>query len=314
VDDLLDVSRIIRGRIELRKATIDLVSVVRRALETAHPVIDAQGHQLDVALPQQPLYLQGDLIRLAQAFSNLLTNAAKYTRQAGRIDLVLERQGEWAVLTIRDTGVGIAPDLLPRVFDLFVQGDHSLARTQGGLGIGLTLVKRLVEMHGGSVRADSAGEGKGSEFQVRLPALSEKSTGESDEAARTAASTPLKQARVLVVDDNVDAAESVATILGMNGLDAHCAFDGPAALIEAEKYRPDVVVVDIGLPGIDGYEVASHLRKRFLSDVTLIAVTGYGQEDDRRKSSEAGFNHHFTKPVDPTDLVRYISQSQSGAA
>jgi len=310
VDDLLDVSRIIRGRIELRKSTVDLNAVVRRALETAQPVIDAQGHELSVTLPQQPVYVLGDLIRLAQVISNLLTNAAKYTGRSGRIALVLQRDGDTARLTITDSGVGIAPELLPRVFDLFVQGDHSLARTQGGLGIGLTLVKRLVEMHGGNVRADSAGEGKGSQFQVWLPALPDKSTGVSDEAARSAASSPLKHARVLVVDDNVDAAESVATILGMSGLDARCVFDGPAALKAAEQYLPDVVVVDIGLPGIDGYQVASHLRRRFRSDVTLIAMTGYGQEEDRRRSHEAGFNHHLTKPVDPTDLVRYISEAQ----
>jgi PAS domain S-box-containing protein len=309
VDDLLDVSRIIRGNIELRKEPIDLAAAVTRAVETAHPVIDAHGHQLNISLPEQPVFVEADLIRLSQIIANLLTNAAKYTDVAGRIWLTVEREDEHGVVRVRDSGIGIAPAFLPRIFDVFVQGDRSLARSQGGLGIGLTLVKRLVEMHGGTVAASSAGLGEGSEFAIRLPALSEAQARRVHERSRVQSRvTDALRRRVLVVDDNVDAAKSIAMILKLSGYDVHCVHDGPSALAAAQSYRPDVVVLDIGLPGMSGYEVAQHLRATpEFKRVPLVAVTGYGQDEDRRRSKEVGFDHHLTKPVDPNALQDFVA-------
>jgi CheY-like chemotaxis protein len=310
VDDLLDVSRIIRGKIELRKEPVDLAVAVSRAIETAHPVVESQGHQLTVALTEQPVWVEGDLIRLSQVIANLLTNAAKYTERAGQIAVKLEREGGEVVVRVRDTGVGIPPELQPRIFDLFVQGDRSLARSQGGLGIGLTLVKRLVEMHGGSVTVASAGVGHGSEFTVRLTALPEGQLSEDRGArgVRTHVTDALRK-RVLVVDDNVDAAESIAMILRLSGYDVRCVYDGPSVLQAAKAYRPDVVVLDIGLPGLSGYDVARELRQQSeFRRTPLVAVTGYGQEEDRRRSQEAGFDYHLTKPVDPEALQAFVAR------
>jgi PAS domain S-box-containing protein len=302
VDDLLDVSRIIRGNIELRKEPVDLALAVTRAVETANPVIDAHGHQLNVTLPEKPVFVEADLIRLAQIIANLLTNAAKYTDVAGRIWLTVERDDEHGVVRVRDSGIGIAPEFLPRIFDVFVQGDRSLARSQGGLGIGLTLVKRLVEMHGGTVAVSSPGLGEGSEFVVRLSALSEAQIRRAHERPEVQPRiTDALKRRVLVVDDNVDAAKSIAMILKLSGYDVHCVHDGPSALDAAHAYRPDVVVLDIGLPGMSGYEVAQRLREQpEFKRTPLVAVTGYGQDEDRRLSKEAGIDHHLTKPVDPS--------------
>jgi PAS domain S-box-containing protein len=310
VDDLLDVSRIIRGKIELRKEPVDLAMAVARAVETAHPVIDAHGHELRASLPPQPVYVEGDLIRLAQVVANLLTNAAKYTEQSGYIDVSVEASGHDAVLRVRDTGIGVPSEFLPYIFDLFVQGDRSLARSQGGLGIGLTLVKRLVEMHGGTVCAESAGVGHGSTFTVRLPlwtgAGADVGTGNGIQARATDA----LRKRILVVDDNVDAAESIAMVLRVGGYDVRCVHDGPSALQAAERYHPEVVVLDIGLPGMSGYDVARHLRRRpQFTRTPIIAVTGYGQDDDRRRSREAGFDAHLTKPVDPNALQAFVAAS-----
>jgi two-component system CheB/CheR fusion protein len=308
VDDLLDVSRIIRGKIDLRREPVDLSAVVSRAVETAQPVVDAHGHQLTVSLPDPPVAVNADPIRLSQVIANLLTNAAKYTDKAGRIVLVVEREAEDAVIRVRDTGIGISAEFLPHVFDLFAQGDRSLARSQGGLGIGLTLVRRLVEMHGGSVRAVSEGENRGSEFIVRLPALPQE---RALEIARTGSSprvTDALQRRILVVDDNVDAADSIAMILQMSGYDVRCVYDGLSVMGVADTYGPDVIVLDIGLPGMSGYDVARELRKRpRFHDTPLVAVTGYGQDEDRRQSREAGFDHHLTKPVDPQALQVLIA-------
>jgi PAS domain S-box-containing protein len=312
VDDLLDVSRIIRGRVELRREPVDLAAVVARAIETARPVIDAYGHQLGVMLPPAPVHVEGDVVRLAQVIANLLTNAARYSGKPGRINLGVWCDGGDAVLSVRDYGVGIAPELLPRIFELFVQGDHTLARSQGGLGIGLTLVKRLVEMHGGAVSAISAGPGTGSEFIVRLPAMAgrEARTFESEAPQDRPASAPR---RVLVVDDNVDAAESIAKLLRLAGHEVECVYDGPQALQGATRSRPDVVVLDIGLPGMDGYEVARRLRTLpQFRHTALIALTGYGQDSDRQSSRQAGFDHHLTKPVDPDVLERLIARLQAG--
>jgi len=322
VDDLLDVSRIIRNKIDLRKEPIDLTAAVERALETAQPVIDAHGHEVKVSMPSRPISVEADLIRLAQVIANLLTNAARYSQKPGLIWLNLEQQGAEAVVRVRDQGIGIETELLPRIFDLFVQGDHSLARAQGGMGIGLTLVKRLVEMHGGHVSASSAGQGQGSEFVVRLPALSPAVTEEPGETPAVAASVGQgmtyrprivggkRNRRVLVVDDNVDAAESIALVLRLSGYEAACVYDGPAALDAANDYRPDVFVLDIGLPGMTGYELAHKLREQpQFRKTPIVAVTGYGQYDDRQRSRQAGFDYHLTKPVNPDVLQVLLNQS-----
>jgi PAS domain S-box-containing protein len=310
VDDLLDISRIIRGKIELHKEVLDVAAAVMRAVETAQPVIEAQGHGLSMELPDKPIWVEADLIRLSQVIANLLTNAAKYTDQAGRILLTARAEDGEAVVRVEDTGIGIAQEMLPKIFDLFVQGDRSLARSQGGLGIGLTLVKRLVEMHGGSVSALSAGVGQGSEFVIRLPIASVRQphpTGGLRYLPRPHVTDALRR-RVLVVDDNVDAAESIAMILRLSGYDVRCVYDGPSVLEAARGYRPDIVVLDIGLPGMSGYEVAQQLRHQpDFQRIPLIAVTGYGQEEDRRRSMEAGFDFHLTKPVDPHALEAFVA-------
>jgi PAS domain S-box-containing protein len=312
VDDLLDVSRIIRGKIDLRRDRVDLAAVVSRASETAQPAMDAHGHTLDVGLPAYPVEVEGDLVRLSQVLSNLLMNAAKYSGNANRVSVTVRSDADAALICVRDYGVGIPPELLARVFDLFVQGENTLARSQGGLGIGLTLVKRLVEMHGGTVSAHSDGPGHGSEFRVRLPLAA------ADPAAAPASDAgikpqPAKRPRLLVVDDNVDAAETIAKLLRLSGFDTECVYDGPAALAAVQDKRPDVVVLDIGLPGMDGYEVARRLRAQDAFRRTpLIAVTGYGQENDRQRSVQAGFDEHFTKPVDPEELERFITRCTLG--
>ena len=314
VDDLLDVSRIIQGKIDLRKEVIDIASVVGRAVETAQPVIDARRHCLSVELPREPVFVEGDPLRLAQVIANLLTNAAKYSPPESPIDLTVREEGGQTVLRVRDRGIGIAPELLPQVFDLFVQADASLARSEGGLGVGLTLVKRLVEMHGGMVSAASEGLGKGSEFAIRLPLVSheEACTGGREGRARARVTDALRK-RVLVVDDNVDAAESVAMILRLSGYDVRCTYDGVSALDAAKSYHPDVVVLDIGLPGISGYEVARRLRlDPEFEETPLVAVTGYGQDVDRHRSRNAGIDYHLTKPVDPATLQQLLAKPAHG--
>ena len=306
VDDLLDVSRIIRGKIGLRRDRVDLRHALERAAETAKPVIDAYGHVLHMSLPDEAVIVAGDLVRLAQAISNLLTNAAKYSRATAPIELTLASEGDEALVTVRDHGVGIAPELLPRIFELFVQGEHGLARSQGGLGIGLTLVKRLVEMHAGTVSALSEGAGRGSEFRIRMPAPREWAAVAP--GAAPAAAAGVQARRVLVVDDNVDAANSIAKVLRLFGHEVRCEYDGQSALAAAREYDPDVIVLDIGLPVMDGYEVARRLRAMQISKAPrIVAVTGYGQEEDRRRSRESGFDQYLTKPVDPDALQAIVS-------
>lgn len=308
VDDLLDVSRIVRGTIELRREVVDLVDVVERAVETVQPLIDAQGHALVVSLPTQPVPVDGDLMRLAQVVANLLTNAAKYTNPNGRIEVNVSSEDGEAAVSVRDNGVGISAELLPRVFDLFVQADKSLARSQGGLGVGLTLTQRLVAMHGGTVSAHSAGEGLGSEFVVRLPLASRDAATASTRAGETAVGELPRRKRVLVVDDNIDAADSIVIILNEAGYEVTSVHDGPAALAEAQRFRPEVIVLDIGLPGMSGYDVARRLRHDpEFKRTPLVAVTGYGQDSDRQRSRDAGFNYHLTKPVDPDVLKAFVA-------
>jgi PAS domain S-box-containing protein len=308
VDDLLDVSRIMRGRVELRPEQVDLAAVVARAVETAQPAIDAQGHQLTVALPPVPVMVHADLVRLSQAISNLLMNAAKYTQQPSRIWLSAERDGGDVVVRVRDTGSGIAKDLLPRIFDLFVQADRSLARSQGGLGVGLTLVKQVVQMHGGSVSAFSAGPDQGSEFTLRLPILPERQTVDEDHVPEKPAQPDRPSRKVLVVDDNVDAAESAAMLLRLGGHQVRTVHDGPSVLKAVRDFRPEIILLDIGLPGMTGYEVAKQLRAQpEFESLLLAAMTGYGQDEDKRRSKEAGFDLHLTKPLDPHKLEAIIA-------
>ncbi len=308
VDDLLDVSRVMRGKVELRKEPLDLGTAVARAVETARPLLDARGHRLEVSLPPEPVQLEADPVRVAQVVANLLNNAAKYTEKPGLIRLTAERDGGDVVLRVRDTGIGIAPELLLKVFDLFTQADHSLGRSQGGLGIGLTLVRSLVELHGGTVEARSEGLGKGSEFIVRLPATPAGHPHRGEPAATSEGTVGARdpQRRVLIVDDNVDAAESLAVLARIWGHDVRVAHDGEQGLKEARAYRPEVVLLDIGMPGLSGYDVARRLRAiPALNGVLVVAMTGWGQPQDRERSKEAGFDLHLTKPADP-ELLHFL--------
>jgi two-component system CheB/CheR fusion protein len=311
VDDLLDVSRITLGKIQLHKEPVELAAVIALGLETSRPLVDARGQELIVSVPAERLCLEADPTRLAQVVGNLLNNAAKYTAEGGRIWLTAERQNDQAVLRVRDSGIGMAEEMLTRAFDLFAQGDQALDRRHGGLGIGLTVVRSLVQMHGGSVQAFSDGPGKGSEFVVRLPLVRRTLPAIQGPKGRSGL-RPSR--RILVVDDNVDAAESLALFLGMNGHEVRTAFDGPAALELARTCRPEVVVLDIGMPGMDGYEVARRLRQEpGLGSVLLVALTGYGQEQDRRRSREAAIDHHLVKPVDPQALRALLARTESPA-
>ncbi|MGH8659215.1 MAG: ATP-binding response regulator [Gammaproteobacteria bacterium] len=305
VDDLLDVARITRGAIELRREPLALAKLVREAVESSRPEIEAKQHQLSIALPGEPLWVEADAIRLSQVLANLLNNAAKYTDPKGQIALAVTHEGEEAIIRVRDTGMGIAGEMLPRVFDLFAQGDRSLDRAQGGLGIGLSLVKRLVELHGGRVAAASAGPGQGSEFTVRLPRIPAPPPAA---ALQRKVTTGPAGCRFLVVDDNADGAEGLALTLQMAGHEAQVAYDGPSALTLARQTPPDVVVLDIGLPGLDGYEVTRRLRSELgLVKARLIALTGYGQDEDRRRSREAGFDHHLVKPASGKEILELLA-------
>ncbi|MGE5171862.1 MAG: response regulator, partial [Rudaea sp.] len=305
VDDLLDVSRITRGKIELKMEAIDVAQVVAAALETSKPNIDAQRHTLSVQVPEEPLRVLGDFARVAQVLSNLVNNAAKYTPKGGRISLSAAREGAEIVFRVRDSGVGIPAEYLSTIFDPFTQVDRTLARSHGGLGIGLTLVRRLVEMQNGSVTVRSEGRNRGSEFTVRLPATQGPA---AVAAALNAAASPSPMGlRVLVVDDNRDVADSTASIMRMNGCDVHVAYDGKAALESVQRLRPDAVLLDIGLPAIDGYLVAEHIRAVPENGRTMIvAVSGYGQEEDRLRSKSVGFDYHVVKPIDPDILASLI--------
>jgi two-component system CheB/CheR fusion protein len=309
VDDLLDVSRITQGKITLRREHVLLADVAARAVEMMRAVIDARGHNLTVSLPGEPVRLVADPARLAQVIGNLLGNAVKYTPPGGSIWLTAERAGGEVVIRVRDTGVGLAPELIPHVFDLFVQGDASLDRTRGGLGIGLTLVRRLVELHGGRVAARSAGLGQGSEFVVHLPALPAQLAPTVAPEAVGPATPGGRRLKVLIVEDNQDAAESLALVLDLWGHDARVVFDGAAALDVAEQYLPDVIISDLGLPGMDGYQLARQLREHpTFGRAVLIALSGYGQEEDKRRALDAGFDHHFVKPPNLAELSELLGR------
>jgi signal transduction histidine kinase len=302
VDDLMEVSRITRGKIELRKSVVDLAEVIAAAVETSRPLIESARHELSVEMPPQPLLVEGDAMRLAQVFSNLLNNAVRYTDPGGRIGIAAKGDDCSAMVIVSDTGIGIAAEALPRVFDMFVQANARDSRAQSGLGIGLTLVRSLVEMHGGGVAARSAGVGRGSEFVVRLPLARTDAPRAPAAAGATGRRIP-GLPRVMVVDDNRDAADSLAAVLKILGAEVRVINDGRAALDELGAFRPAVVFLDLGMPGMDGYETARHMRAREDTHSTLIiALTGWGQESDRRQTQAAGFNQHLVKPADITAL------------
>ncbi len=322
VDDLLDVSRITRGKVVLQKEPVELAQVVELAVEASRPIIDDYGHRLTVALPDRPVLLEVDPARMAQVLSNLLNNAAKYTDEEGQIELSAELHSREVAIRVRDNGTGIAPELLPHVFDMFTQADQTLSRSRGGLGIGLTLVRSLVEMHGGRVTARSEGPGKGSEFTVRLPVLPVPVPAPEPESAFAEGTTSnpgaspvdlegdrLPRRRILVVDDNRSNATSLGVLLRALGQDVEMAYDGPTALDLIRDHQPDLVLLDIGLPGMDGYEVARRCKgDDELRRILLVAMTGYGKEEDRRRSREAGFSAHLVKPVNLEDLRVLLGQ------
>jgi PAS domain S-box-containing protein len=312
IDDLLDLSRISRGKIVLRKERVELARVVQQAVETSRPLIEQAGHDLSINVPPSPIYVDADVTRLAQVFSNLLNNAAKYTERGGRVHLNVQRGGNEAVISVRDNGIGIPPQMLPRVFEMFTQIDRNLERSEGGLGIGLSIVQRLVEMHDGSVEARSDGHRMGSEFVVRLPVVLSvvEPLGGHDQPSR-----PSNRRRILVVDDNRDSATSLAMLLKLLGNETRTAHDGLEALDVAAAFRPDLIFLDIGMPRLNGYDTARRIRTQpWGRDTTLIALTGWGQEDDRRQSREAGFDSHITKPVDPDVLEKVLAAFQSETA
>ena len=316
IDDLLDASRISNDKLTLRKEWVSLRAVVEVAVEASRPIVDASRHSLKLALPEEPLWLDADPTRLAQVVSNLLTNAAKYTPGGGSIELTAVREGKDAIVRVTDSGLGIPAGMLTEVFEMFTQVNRTLERAQGGLGIGLALVKRLVELHGGTITALSPGLGQGSTFTVRLPlvAAHARQTEAPTTGEVTSARSPNSGRRVLVVDDNVDGAESLAKVLQIYGHETRIAHSGPAALDAARPFKPELVLLDIGLPGMDGYEVAKRLRgEPSLSGAVLVALTGWGNEDTKRLSREAGFDFHLTKPVEFTAIENILAGIVRGA-
>jgi signal transduction histidine kinase/CheY-like chemotaxis protein len=314
VEELLDVSRISEGRIALKKEQVELARVVNHSLETVRPLIEVRNQRLVLSLPGRPVWLYGDFVRLGQVVSNLLNNSAKYTPEGGRIEVSAHAAEGEAVIVVRDDGEGIDAQLLPRVFELFVQGERSLDRSQGGLGLGLTLVKRLVELHDGRVEAHSAGPGRGAEFRVTLPCINVVAK-EAPHRKLEAHAAPVQGRRVLVVDDNLDAAETIAAFLRLEGHETKVVSEGPQVLSTALVFEPQVVVLDIGLPGLDGYAIARQLRShQATSQALLIALTGYGRDEDRTRAAAAGFDCHFTKPANPVDVQAAIGRGRAASA
>jgi PAS domain S-box-containing protein len=315
VDDLLDVSRITRGKIALRRESVAIADVIEQAIELSRPLIDTQRQTLSVAPPREPLRVDGDRDRLAQALSNLLVNASNYTPSGGSLDLGVECAGSEIAIRVRDSGIGIAPDLMPHIFDPFVQGESTPDRPRGGLGIGLTLVRALVEMHAGRVEARSAGRGRGSEFTIRLP-LSSAAAGEAEQPFATAPSAePRLSLRILIVEDNADAAEGLQALLAREGHQVRLAGEALEALAIASTFAPDVVLSDLGLPGIDGYELAARLRASPSSAAALlVAISGYGRDEDKERAAKAGFDEHFIKPLDIDRLRSLLRRAGAAAA
>lgn len=312
VDDLLDISRITRGKVELERRPQKINTIIAKAVEITTPLMDERGHRFSVSVPIQDAWIDIDDGRMLQVITNLLTNAAKYTKRKGEVALVVEVEGGQVVIRVKDNGAGINPELLPRVFDLFVQGTQTSERSLGGLGIGLAIVRKLVEMHEGSVSAESPGLGLGSEFTVRIPIIepvSKRTPNDGVPALRDRLSVTSR--RILVVDDNVDAASLIGELLGSVGHDVRLAHDGPSALDVAAGFQPEVAILDIGLPGMDGYELARAIRARAPSGIRLIAVTGYGQEKDRERAASSGFDAHFVKPVALAKLITDIELSDA---
>jgi PAS domain S-box-containing protein len=312
VDDLLDVSRITRGTIELRKERVDLATIVRSAVETSKPLFDQVGQKLRLNLPHEPILVDADAMRMSQVFANLLNNAAKYTEPGGRIELTVKRDGANVAVSVKDNGIGIPSSKLAEIFDMFTQVDRSLERAHGGLGIGLTIVKCLVEMHGGTIEACSAGHGQGSEFIVRQPIALETAQEKGPDNREEEPFPTIGRRRILVADDNKDAASSLAMLLKILGHDTQVAHDGQEALDKAASYRPEIVLLDIGMPKMSGYDVCRRLREQFAgNDMIIVAVTGWGQEEDRQKSVEAQFDGHLVKPVEPRGLMTLLAGLQA---
>ncbi len=311
-DDLLDVARITQGKVELRRERLDVRAVVQTAIEATRPLIDAHGHVLTVDLGRQPITADADYTRLAQVFANLLNNAAKFTPGAGQIRVTAAVENGVANVTISDSGVGVPAEMLPRIFDMFTQLQAHRDRTYGGLGIGLTLAKRLVELHGGAIEARSEGPNRGTTFVVSLPCVP-LADRDSATPARSA-SRPTAGARVLVADDNADTADMMRVMLGIKGHEVRTAADGVQALELAESFDPDIAFLDIGMPQLDGYETARRIRERLGTRIRLVALTGWGQDEDKRRSQEAGFDHHLTKPPNPETLDRLIEMCTSKKA
>ena len=310
VDDLLDVARITNGKIDLRTEPVEIAAVVRGAVEVSKPLIDASGHRLATTLPPTPLTVEADAVRLTQVIANLLNNAAKYMEPGGQIWLTVGSEGADVVVSVRDTGIGIEDDMLPFLFEMFTQAKENGKRAQGGLGIGLALARRLVEMHGGQIEARSDGSGLGSEFVIRLP-LAKKQLSAVGASPLTDPGCHSPTGRILIVDDNRDAASSLGLLLRMLGNDVQTANDGISALEVLQSYRPTVVLLDLGMPGMDGYEVARRARELpHCRDTIFIALTGWGQEEDRRRTREAGFDHHLVKPVNIGTLELLLTEVQ----
>ncbi len=312
LDDLLDVARLSEGKMSLRRDKVDAASIARAAVESVQPLLRERSHQVTVETPSEPVWIHADPARIEQVLTNLLTNAAKYTDPGGRIRVTVRREGLDAVVRVLDTGIGIDPVMLPRIFELFVQAERRVDRAAGGLGVGLTLVKKIVQLHGGTVDAFSPGLELGSEFVVRLPSMEALPAAPAPRSERTSIPGEKRFLRILVVDDNADAADGMAMIFEMGGDSVRVAYDGESALEVAHLFRPEVVLLDIGMPGLDGYEVASRLRKApETRGAVLIAMTGWGQPQDKRNSARAGFHRHVVKPVEPDDLERQIDEIRS---
>jgi CheY-like chemotaxis protein len=314
IDDLLEVRRVSHGKLELRKERVELTEIARAAVETSRPLLEAAGVALQLDLPASPILVDADVSRVAQALSNLLNNAAKYTSRGGRVWLSAEHQSRNAVLTVGDNGIGIPAEMIPRIFEMFAQADQSLERAQGGLGIGLTLAKQLIEMHGGTIQARSDGPGKGAVFTICLPLATPTAPELRGPSPKRKRSVPALPLRILVVDDHRDSADSLSLLLRSRGNDVRTAHDGLEALEAAKQHRPDVVLLDVGLPKLNGYEVARPIRALpWGKSAVLIALTGWGQPEDKRRSTAAGFDHHLVKPVDAARLKAILASIVPGS-